>query len=730
LSPLCVAPHLDVTPVEDRGLVVLLPHGHEVFAGPEYAAVARALEGAETEEELISAAADGIAEADVRRAVDELRAAGVLLEHDGRLDVAEAAYWARDGLSPGEVAARLAEAAVGLAVVGDVDPDPVREALGSVGVRLAGDGELLLVLTDDYLRPELGERNAEALASGRPWALAAPAAADVWVGPVFVPDRGACWECLAQRLRRHRSIESYLGNAAGRERPIVRPGGSLAATREAAAGIAAAYLVRWLVLGRRARPEGLLTLDPHTWQATSHVVTRRPQCPACGFPEEALGRPAQPPHVTERARSGGRELRTAAPEVTVERFQHHVSPVTGAVSRLARAAGTRPPLHVYLAGDAGPRRHGADDGWPPGTTTVPCGKGTTDAQARASALGEALERYSGEFAGDEPRRAGTLAELAPAAIHPNDCMGFSQRQYERREETNAESRSPRTFVPVPFDAEEVVDWTPLWSLTHERERLLPTAYCYYSARLAGHEACRADSNGNAAGNTVGEAILHGLLELVERDHVALWWYNRLRLPGVDLEALADPWIDDVRARFDRDGRRLWALDLTADLGIPVVAALAAPSSMPGGIALGFGAHLDLRLAATRAVAELVQLDSGAPSAGAGHGPPEPVGAAGSAYLHPDDAAPTERVTEDLVTGDLAADLETGRRHVEGAGLDVLVLDQTRPDIGLPVVKVVVPGLRHFWPRFAPGRLYDVPVAMGWMPEPLAEDGLNPVPPVA
>ena len=45
-----------------------------------------------------------------------------------------------------------------------------------------------------------------------------------------------------------------------------------------------------------------------------------------------------------------------------------------------------------------------------------------------------------------------------------------------------------------------------------------------------------------------------------------------------------------------------------------------------------------------------------------------------------------------------------------AGLDFLVLDQTRPDIGVPVVRVIVPGLRHFYRRFAPtGRLYDVPV---------------------
>jgi ribosomal protein S12 methylthiotransferase accessory factor len=62
-----------------------------------------------------------------------------------------------------------------------------------------------------------------------------------------------------------------------------------------------------------------------------------------------------------------------------------------------------------------------------------------------------------------------------------------------------------------------------------------------------------------------------------------------------------------------------------------------------------------------------------------------------------------------------------------AGLDMMILDQTRPDINMPVVKVVVPGLRHFWPRFAPGRLFDVPVHLGRLAKQTPYDRLNPIP---
>jgi ribosomal protein S12 methylthiotransferase accessory factor len=79
------------------------------------------------------------------------------------------------------------------------------------------------------------------------------------------------------------------------------------------------------------------------------------------------------------------------------------------------------------------------------------------------------------------------------------------------------------------------------------------------------------------------------------------------------------------------------------------------------------------------------------------------------------------------TTDLKDDVLECQRRLEERGLELLVLDQTRDEIGLPVVKVIVPGLRHFWARFGPGRLYDVPAQLGWVARPLDETELNPVP---
>jgi ribosomal protein S12 methylthiotransferase accessory factor len=59
-----------------------------------------------------------------------------------------------------------------------------------------------------------------------------------------------------------------------------------------------------------------------------------------------------------------------------------------------------------------------------------------------------------------------------------------------------------------------------------------------------------------------------------------------------------------------------------------------------------------------------------------------------------------------------------------SGYEALVLDQTRPDIKLPVTRVIVPGLCHFWRRLGTPRLYEVPVTMSWQATPKRETDLN------
>lgn len=84
--------------------------------------------------------------------------------------------------------------------------------------------------------------------------------------------------------------------------------------------------------------------------------------------------------------------------------------------------------------------------------------------------------------------------------------------------------------------------------------------------------CRGDSNGNAAGNTQEEAILQGFMELVERDSVALWWYNCVKRPVVDLDSFDEPYLKALQDYYQTQHRE-WVLDITSDLKIPSFAAI-------------------------------------------------------------------------------------------------------------------------------------------------------------
>ncbi|HZA65956.1 MAG TPA: YcaO-like family protein, partial [Geminicoccaceae bacterium] len=66
--------------------------------------------------------------------------------------------------------------------------------------------------------------------------------------------------------------------------------------------------------------------------------------------------------------------------------------------------------------------------------------------------------------------------------------------------------------------------------------------------------------------------------------------------------------------------------------------------------------------------------------------------------------------EDQSSDDITADVRLCVERLRDLGHETLVLDHTRPDIGFPTARVIVPGLRHFWARFAPGRLYDIPAS--------------------
>jgi oxazoline/thiazoline synthase len=148
--------------------------------------------------------------------------------------------------------------------------------------------------------------------------------------------------------------------------------------------------------------------------------------------------------------------------------------------------------------------------------------------------------------------------------------------------------------------------------------------------------------------------------------------------------------------------------------------------------IGFGAHLDPRIAITRALTEMGQVGLELDKVPDEKMDPQTAEwllharLVDEPYLSPDPSSPARQLKDfhSQCAGDVHGDVLFTVAQARRLGLEVLVLDLTRPDIGLDVVKIIVPGMRFFWRRFAPGRLYDVPIKMGWLNEPTRESDLN------
>jgi ribosomal protein S12 methylthiotransferase accessory factor len=669
--------------------------------------------------------------ADVRCGLFLLERAGVVVEGDDTEQLGVAAFRDFLNVDPNLFRSRLEAASVSVVSLGGIPIDPFLSILESLHVRVAEASTFRVVLTDDYFRKELESLNRQILALGVPWMIVKPVGAILWIGPIFNPPQTGCWGCLAKRLNEHRLIQTSLD--ARQDWEVASPPLSrslLPSTFHLAMDIAATEILKWIVQAESELAEGkLITFDVRSTALEKHVLVRQESCPQCRMSRGSSRTPGDPWVLRSQKKvftsDGGH--RAVFPHEVLHRYEHHISPITGIVDGLrASYSAGHGLVQVFEADLSSAIRLDRGPCWGRGFGRKSFGKGMTEIQAKTSALCEALERYSGVFQGNEPRMKASYRALGTQAIHPNQCMSFSARQYQNRDEWN-QRESQYNWVPQPFDEEREVEWTPVWSLTEERYKYVPTAYCYFAYPFAAdHDFCRPDSNGNAAGSTLEEAILQGFLEVVERDCVGLWWYTRLRKPGVNLDGLGQPYLGALREHYAAYHREIQVLDITSDFGIPAFAAFCG-STRPDkrDLFLGFGAHFDAEIALSRALTEMNQF---LPDFVAGSLPPIFLNDIGDgAFLEPDTtvAAKCSADFPNLGSDDLREEVMTGVKLAQERGLEVLVLDQTRPDIGFPVVKVIVPGMRHFWARFGPGRLYEVPVRMGWVENLLTEDQLNP-----
>lgn len=334
---------------------------------------------------------------------------------------------------------------------------------------------------------------------------------------------------------------------------------------------------------------------------------------------------------------------------------------------------------------------------------------------------EGLERYAGQF--PRARRADTYATynaLAPHALDPTTMGSYQAEFYAAHGE-----------YYQPFTRDTAMHWVWGYSYGEQQPVLVPEQLVFYLDRRPGKKFVQECSNGCASGTSNEEALLHGMLELIERDAFLLCWYGSARLPEIDPASCRDEEIQFVLDRVARLGYRMRLFDMRVDIAVPAVMAVA--ERLDGGLGrlcFAAGASMDPIEAVRAAISETASYIPGMDdrvTARLGelramvtdysrvhelvhhallYGLPEMAPAAdfllSGTQLRPMEELYGAWLRQRPATLDLADDVRFLIGRLRAAGSDVVAVDQTCPeqaDTTIRTLCVLAPGL--------------VPIDFGW-----------------
>lgn len=204
------------------------------------------------------------------------------------------------------------------------------------------------------------------------------------------------------------------------------------------------------------------------------------------------------------------------------------------------------------------------------------GYGRSYSRTAAAKLGflEGLERYCGIF---DRRAQSTIyepyEELIGQAINP---VAFGLHSEE-------EINHPKYDLKV-YNDNLPIYWKYAYSCKEDRKLLVPEQLVFFGDafyRSNGNRFAYDSSNGMALGSTYEEAVLYGLLELIERDNFLCAWYNQLPLQEIDIHGIQSPQLERLLFYARQDGIEVRFFDISMELGIPSVWALANNTSANG-----------------------------------------------------------------------------------------------------------------------------------------------------
>lgn len=540
-----------------------------------------------------------------------------------------------------------------------------------------------------------------------PWIPVRAELGVVVIGPAETAGRPGCAACAERRRGLARA------NPEGFDAVWRRHGEALSSRPSPRLGGLAAHLVAVAVddevaglLRGAAPPPGrphLRHVDLQSLEVTTHRFLPDPFCPECGgVPEDDAAAASIVLRSRPKADAGRYRVRDLAADWDML-AETYVDPEYGVVSEVSE--GSDGSL-MLAAATAGLRSAGAERGF---------GRTSDQRSSRSVAVLEALERFGGaEPGGKRTAVHAAYRDIRAHALDPRTLGLYPPDRY----------RLPG-FPFEPFDETGRYRWVWGHSFADDAPILVPENCVYYRThrREAERRPFTAESsNGCALGGCLEEAILHGILEVAERDAFLMTWYARRRVPRIPLTSLQDRTVavlaDGIRSG---SGYEVLAFDITVEQDIPCVWAMAVDRAggrdRPKAVCAA-GAHPDPERALRNALSELGPIltdllrrypqeseraaqmarEPSLVTAMGDHsllyGAPETFGRLNfltdSADRERDPAARPAALRNDDLKNDVT---ELVDRYLD-TGMDVIVVDQTAPEhraADLSCVKVIIPG---------------------------------------
>jgi ribosomal protein S12 methylthiotransferase accessory factor len=239
-------------------------------------------------------------------------------------------------------------------------------------------------------------------------------------------------------------------------------------------------------------------------------------------------------------------------------------------------------------------------------------------------------------------------------------------------------------------------WTWARNITKDADVLVPFSWFYAINEF----------NGPCAGNTIEEAVIQGISEVVERHVCAVIARKKIRTPSIDPNSVIDPVARTLVEKFRHNGIKVQLNDFSLDTGIPTVAALAwDPATFPKKSELVYtaGTTPGADKALIRALTEVAQLagDFESGSNYVASGLPKPLSLDEVNYLF----TPEQTISIDQLpqvdANDMLQELHNCLEALQKINMEVLMVNTIHPDLQIPAAYTIIPGA-HFRERAASG----------------------------